>query len=65
MEKTLCSLQYVGKNEILLNLVLNNHLKDEKGPKAILVDKPFQKCCHRLNERAKFTIINILTNTYL
>ena len=39
---TLCNLQYVHKNEILFNITLNSHLKEEKQPKAtILADKPF------------------------
>ena len=63
-ESTLCNLlkHIVGKNEILFNITLQNHLKDEKDPKAILADKPFQKFCHRFNDHARFTIINILKN---
>ena len=40
------------KNEILFNIILNNHMKEEKHPKAILADKPFQNCRHRFNKHA-------------
>ena len=43
MECTLCNLQYVGKNETLFNIRLNNHREDVKDPKAILADKHFQR----------------------
>ena len=49
---TLCNLQYVHKNEILFKIALNNHLKEEKHPEAILADKPFQNCCRRFNNHA-------------
>ena len=40
------------KNEILFNIILNNHMKEEKHPKTILADKPFQNCRHRFNKHA-------------
>ena len=43
MECTLCNLQYVGKNETLFNIRLNNHKEDVNDPEAILADKHFQK----------------------
>ena len=64
MEITLCNLQYVSKNEILFNIKLNNLLKNEKDPKSILADKPFQKCCHRFNEHASFTIHRFLRHAF-
>ena len=55
------------------NIRLNNHRKDSEDPKAILVDKHFQKTDllndlrfivhYRFNEHARFTIIDRLTNT--
>ena len=39
MEFTICSLQYVGKNETLLNITLSYHMKDLKDPSAILSQK--------------------------
>ena len=38
MERTICNLQYVGKNKTPFNIRLNNHTKDVKDPKAILAD---------------------------
>ena len=43
MECAICNLQYLGKNETLFKIRLNNHKKDLKDPKAILPDKHFQK----------------------
>ena len=42
------------KNEILFNIILNNHMKEEKHPKLLL---QIQQTC--------FMIINILKNTDL
>ena len=39
MEFTICSLQYVGKNETLLNITLSYHMKDLKDPSTILSQK--------------------------
>ena len=39
MECTICNLQYVGKNETLFNIRLNNNRKYIKDPKTILADK--------------------------
>lgn len=36
---TICSLQYVGKNETLLNLIWSNHRKDLKDPSTVLGQK--------------------------
>ena len=44
---------------------MNNHKKDAKDAKAKLTDKHFQKSGLRFNEHARFTIIDILTNTNL
>ena len=41
MESTICNQQYVDENETPLSIRLNNHRKDVKDPKAILVDKHF------------------------
>ena len=65
MECTICNLQYVGKNETLFNIRLNNHRKDVKDAKVILADKHFQKNGHKFNEHARFTIIDRLTNKTL
>ena len=65
MECTICNLQYVGKNETLFNIRLNNHRKDVKDAKVILADKLFQKNGHKFNEHARFTIIDRLTNKTL
>ena len=39
MECMICNLQCVGQNETPFNIRLNNHRKDVKDPKAVLVDK--------------------------
>ena len=66
MECAICNLQYLGKNETLFKIRLNNHKKDVKDPKAILPDKHFQKKTdHRFNEPVRFTMIDRLTNTNL
>ena len=49
---TSCNLQCVHKNEILFNITLSNHLKEEKHPKAIPADKPFQNSRRRFNKHA-------------
>ena len=64
MECTICNLKYVCKNEVPFSIRLNNHRKDVKA-KAILADKYFPKRDHRLNEHARFTITDRLTNTNL
>ena len=46
-----------------INIRSNNHRNDVKDSKAKLGDKLFQKSGHRFNEQARFTIIDILTNT--
>ena len=43
MECTKCNLQYDGKDETPVKIRLNNHMKDFKDPKMILVEKLFQK----------------------
>ena len=66
MECAICNLQYLGKNETLFKIRLNNHKKDVKDPKAILPDKHFKKKTdYRFNEPIRFTMIDRLTNTNL
>ena len=59
------NLQYVGKNETPFSIRLNNHRKDLKDAKTILVDKHFQSRGHRFNKHVRFMIICRLTNTNL
>ena len=56
------NLQYVGKSKTPFNIILDNHRKDVRDPKAISADKHFQKNGHRFNEQARFTIFCKLTN---
>ena len=43
MEGIIYNLQHVGKIEAPFNIRSNNHKKDLKDPKGILVDKHLQK----------------------
>ena len=61
----LCNAQFVGKNEALYNIRLNNCTKDVKDRKVKLVAKLSSKNGHRFNEHLKFTIIDRLNNTNL
>ena len=60
-KRTICNIQYIGKNETPFNIKLSNHRKDVKDPKVILPDKHFQKSGHTFNKYARFTIIDTLT----
>ena len=56
LECELCKIKYVGTAETAFNIRLNNHRKDVKGYKAILVDKHFNQTGHNFNLHAKFII---------
>ena len=56
-------MQYIGKSETSFNIRLNNHRKNFKKPDAILVCRHFQEKKHVFNKKAKFVIIDKLTNT--
>ena len=64
-ECAICNIQYISKNETPFNIKLSNRRKDVKDPKAILVDKHFQKSGHTFNKYARFTIIDTLINANL
>ena len=59
----LCNKQYVGKAETSFDIRLNNHQKDVEKVDAIMVCKHVQQESHSFSRRAKFTIIDQLTNT--
>ena len=64
MECALCNVQYVGKSETAINIILNNHRKDINNPKSIPADLPFRKPGHSFNLYAHFTLIEQLSNIH-
>ena len=66
MESILCKKQYVGMAETAFNIQLNSYKNDVKNPHSkiiLLACKHFQEKSHNINKRAKFIIIDKLTNT--
>ena len=60
LECDLCKILYVRKAKTAFNILLNNHRKDVKNPKAIPVDKHFSQTGHNFNLHSKFITIEQL-----
>ena len=56
-----CQIQYVGKSWTPFNFRLDNHKKDANNPKAIPTCSHFKIHRHNIMKRAKFTLIEQLT----
>ena len=63
-ECTLCKQQYVGKPETPFNMRLNNQRNDVNNPhpKMILTFKHLQEKNHDFHKRAKYIILDKLSN---
>lgn len=56
-------MQYVGKSGNIFNICCNNHRKDVKFSNTLPVDNYFTLSEDHFNNNAKFTLIEMLTNT--
>lgn len=61
-ECILCKKQYAEKSETSFNIRLNNYRKDVKIPDTNLTCSHFHERNHVFNKRAKFIIVDQLTN---
>ena len=62
MDCILCNKQYVGREETVFNLRLNNHRPDAKYPNAVLACRHFQQHSYDFNH-VKFIVIEKLESS--